>query len=212
MSNAKKTGTSKFLAEDLNDFMNKSQFVKESPKTGKPQKRNKSAAPAIQEDDMSRLMIDQQVSMKKRKISASQGSETPLKVRDTIMQQIESRQQCTDLMLNNLTNIIKQQEAEHTQMKENQDKLEQLTGALLKCIQQSSAAQKQSLKMLWEFHASFKKRYEEMNVLHKAQNEKLTEEIEDDLKNLEQKLVIETKRSGWDNLRKTIFQAMQNDL
>ncbi|XP_061713133.1 uncharacterized protein LOC133521985 [Cydia pomonella] len=212
MSNAKKSSKSKFLAEDLSDFINKSQFVKESPKPGKLQKRNKSAAPVIEEDDMSRLVVDQQVSMKKRKISASQASETPHKVRDTIMQQIESRQQCNDLMLNNLSNIIKQLEGDHTQMKENQDKLEQLTGALLKCIQQSSAAHKQSFKMLWEFHATFKKRYEEMNVLHKAQNEKLTEEIEDDLKNLEQKLIIETKRSGWDNLRKTIFHAMQNDL
>ncbi|XP_047995157.1 uncharacterized protein LOC125233261 [Leguminivora glycinivorella] len=212
MSSSKKSGKSKFLAEDLNDFINKSQFVKETPKTGKPQKRNKSAAPALQEDGMSRLMVDQQVSMKKRKISASQTSETPNKVRDTIMQQIESRQQCNDLMLNNLSNIITQLDADHAQMKENQDKLEQLTGALLKCIQQSSAAHKQSLKLLWEFHATFKKRYEEMNALHKEQNEKLTEEIEDDLKNLEQQLIIETKRSGWDNLRKTIFHAMQNDL
>ncbi|XP_063534175.1 uncharacterized protein LOC134744330 [Cydia strobilella] len=212
MSNAKKTGKSKFLADDLNDFINKSQFLKESPKTGKPQKRNKSAAPAIQEDDMSRLMIEQQVSMKKKKISASQASETPHKVRDTIMQQIKSRQQCNDLMLNNLSNTITKLDADHAQMKENQDKLEQVTGALLKCIQQSSGAHKQSLKLLSEFHDTFKKSYEEMNVLHKAENEKLIEEIEDDLKNLEQKLIMETKRSGWDNLRKTIFHAMQNDL
>ncbi|XP_063533980.1 uncharacterized protein LOC134744191 [Cydia strobilella] len=211
MSNAKKTGKSKFLGDDLNDLINKSQFVKESPKTG-PQKRNKSAAPAIQEDDVSRLMIDQQVSMKKRKISACQASETPQKVRDAIMQQIESRQQCNDLMLNNLSNIITKLDANQAQMIENQDKLEQLTGALLKCIQQSSAAHKQNLKLLWDFHDTFKKRYEEMNVLHKAENEKLSEEIEDDLKNLEQKLIMETKRSGWDNVRRTIFHAMQNDL
>lgn len=47
---------------------------------------------------------------------------------------------------------------------------------------------------------------------HKAESDKLAEELDNDLKNLEQKLVSETKRSGWETLRKTIFHAMQNDL
>lgn len=51
-----------------------------------------------------------------------------------------------------------------------------------------------------------------MNVQHKAESDKLAEELDNDLKNLEQKLVSETKRSGWETLRKTIFHAMQNDL
>lgn len=41
-------------------------------------------------------------------------------------------------------------------MKENEQKLEQLTGALLKCIQQANTAHKQKLKTLKEIHIAFK--------------------------------------------------------
>lgn len=46
---------------------------------------------------------------------------------------------------------------------------------------------------------------------HRMENDKLADELEEDIKNLQKKLVSETKRSGWEQLRKTIFLAMQND-
>lgn len=54
-------------------------------------------------------------------------------------------------------------------------------------------------------------RCEEMEADHKAETDKLAEELEDDIRKLQQKLISETKRSGWENLRRTIFHAMQND-
>lgn len=55
-------------------------------------------------------------------------------------------------------------------------------------------------------------RCEEMETNHKAESEKLADELEEDMNKLQQKLISETKRKQLDNLRRTIFHAMQNDL
>lgn len=55
-------------------------------------------------------------------------------------------------------------------------------------------------------------RSEELETIHKAETEKLADELEEDMNKLQQKLVSETKRKQLDNLRRTIFHAMQNDL
>lgn len=46
---------------------------------------------------------------------------------------------------------------------------------------------------------------------HRAETDKLADELEEDIKKLQQKLISETKRSGWEALRRSIFHAMQND-
>lgn len=54
-------------------------------------------------------------------------------------------------------------------------------------------------------------RCEEMEHDHRAETDKLADELEEDIKKLQQKLISETKRSGWEALRRSIFHAMQND-
>lgn len=60
-------------------------------------------------------------------------------------------------MLKNLSNVMIQLEADCDAMKENEKKLEHLTGAVVKCMQQATAAHKQKLKLLKDIHTSFKK-------------------------------------------------------
>lgn len=50
-----------------------------------------------------------------------------------------------------------------------------------------------------------------MELDQKTETDKLAEELDDDIKRLQQKLISETKKSSWENLRRTIFHAMQND-
>lgn len=52
---------------------------------------------------------------------------------------------------------------------------------------------------------------DEMESKHKIETEKLADQLEEDMNKLQQKLVSETKRKQLENLRKTIFHAMQND-
>lgn len=49
-----------------------------------------------------------------------------------------------------------------------------------------------------------------METDQKLQANKLSNELEQDIEELRQKLISETKRSGWENLRKKIFQ-MESD-
>lgn len=51
-----------------------------------------------------------------------------------------------------------------------------------------------------------------MDMQHKAETNRLADELEDDMNKLEQKLISETKRKQYENLRRTIFHAIQNDL
>lgn len=57
----------------------------------------------------------------------------------------------------------------------------------------------------------YNSRCEEMDVDQKAEMDKLGEELEEDINKLKQKLISETKRSGWETLRRSFIQAMQND-
>lgn len=50
-----------------------------------------------------------------------------------------------------------------------------------------------------------------MEVEHKSQLAQLGEELEEDITKLKEKLVSETKRNGWESLRRSFLQAMQND-
>lgn len=59
-------------------------------------------------------------------------------------------------MIKSLSEALSQLDADYAIMKENEQKLEQLTGALLKCIQQANTAHKQKLKTLKEIHIAFK--------------------------------------------------------
>lgn len=67
------------------------------------------------------------------------------------------RKQGSDNLLKSLSEILSQLEADYNVMKDNEQKLEHLTGALIKCMQQSTNAHKQKLKALNEIHKSFKK-------------------------------------------------------
>lgn len=50
-----------------------------------------------------------------------------------------------------------QLEADCNALKDNENKIEHLTGAVVKCIQQASIAHKQKLKSLKDIYTSFKK-------------------------------------------------------
>lgn len=50
-----------------------------------------------------------------------------------------------------------QLEADCNAMKDNEKKLEHLTAAVVKCMQQTTTAYKQKLKALKDIHVSFKK-------------------------------------------------------
>ncbi|CAG9786069.1 unnamed protein product [Diatraea saccharalis] len=212
MSNLKKTAkTSKFVSGEIKDFINESQFIKESPKSKKMQKRQKNDT--SEEEDIAKLIGHYQTTVKKRKADTNLETckESRQKLLDVMGHQLEARKQGNEGLLHSLSEILTQLEADYNAMKENEQKLEHLTAALIKCIQQSTIAHKQKLKALKEIHTSFKKECEEMENDHRAETDKLADELEEDIKKLQQKLISETKRSGWETLRRTIFQAMQND-
>lgn len=50
-----------------------------------------------------------------------------------------------------------------------------------------------------------------MESNHKTEAENLVDELEYDIQKLQDKLVTETKRSGFESLRRSIFHAMKND-
>lgn len=50
-----------------------------------------------------------------------------------------------------------------------------------------------------------------MEAEQKAEVDKLGNELEEDINKLKQKLISETKRNGWETLRRSFLQAMQND-
>lgn len=52
-----------------------------------------------------------------------------------------------------------QLEGDCNALKENEQRIEHLAGVVLKCVQQTSAAQKHQLNNLKEIHDSFKKQY-----------------------------------------------------
>lgn len=68
-----------------------------------------------------------------------------------------SRKQGTDNLLSSLSELIQQQEADYNMLAENENKLEHLVGAFLKCIQQSTAAARSNAKALREIFDAHKK-------------------------------------------------------
>lgn len=69
------------------------------------------------------------------------------------------RKERSDNLLQSLSEVMSQLEADCNAMKDNEKKLEHLTGAVVKCMQQATAAHKQKLKSLKEIYGSFKKQY-----------------------------------------------------
>ncbi|XP_063825075.1 synaptonemal complex protein 3-like [Ostrinia nubilalis] len=213
MSNFKKSAkASKFVADDISEFINESQFLKDSPKVKKTQKRQRTAE-TNEEEDISKLIGQYQASAKKKKadVSVETCKESRQKLLDVMSHQLDARKHSSDNLLKSLSEVLSQLEADYGVMKDNEQKLEHLSGALIKCMQQATNAHKQKLKALNEIHKSFKKECEEMDHDHKAETDKLADELEDDIKKLQQKLISETKRNGWEALRRSIFHAMQND-
>ncbi|XP_072931869.1 synaptonemal complex protein 3-like [Epargyreus clarus] len=209
MSMIKKSMKSKFVSEDISDFLNESQFLKDSPKTKKTQKRQRTDTV----EEISSIIGQKPTSSKNKKIASNFEvcRETREKLFDVMSGQLESRKRTNDNLLKSLSEVLTSLEADYNALKDNEQKLENLTGAFMKCIQQATSAHKQKLKALKEIHASFQKECQEMEKDHKAETDRLGSELEEDIKKLQQKLISETKRSGWENLRRTIFQAMQND-
>lgn len=64
--------------------------------------------------------------------------------------------------MKSLSEVMTQLEADCNAMKDNEKKLEHLTGAVVKCMQQATTAHKQKLKSLKDIHSSFKKQYENL--------------------------------------------------
>ncbi|CAH1645421.1 unnamed protein product [Spodoptera littoralis] len=208
---SKKGGKSKFLSEDLNELLNESQFLKDSVSNKKITKRQKNDV--TEEESLAKLIGQYQANSKKKKLDVNVEAckESRQKILDVMNNQLETRKEKSNNLLKNLSEVMVQLEVDCNAMKDNEKKLEHLTGAVVKCMQQATTAHRQKLKVLKDIHASFKKQCEEMEMDHKTETDKLAEELEDDIKKLQEKLISETKRSGWENLRRTIFHAMQND-
>ncbi|XP_047529390.1 uncharacterized protein LOC125065672 [Vanessa atalanta] len=209
MSTLKKSAKSKFISEDLSDFINESQFLNDSPKTKKQQKRQRNETA---EKDNTNLSLHASV-IKKKKINEGVEAcgESRQKILNVMSQQLEARKQINENLLKSLSEVLTHFETDYNALKENEQKIEHLTGSFMKCIQQATAAHKQKLRAFKEIHSTFKKECEEMEAEQKAEVDKLGDELEEDINKLKQKLISETKRSGWETLRRSFLQAMQND-
>lgn len=92
MSTFKKTTkASKFIPEDINEFINESQFLKNSPKVKKTQKRQRTDT--NEEEDISKLIGQYQASAKKKKVEASIETckESRQKLIEVMSHQLETR-------------------------------------------------------------------------------------------------------------------------
>ncbi|XP_075973713.1 synaptonemal complex protein 3-like [Anticarsia gemmatalis] len=212
MMASKKAVKSKFVSGDINDLLNETQFLKNSPMNKKISKRQRNDV--TEEEEITNLIGQYQANAKKKKLEVNVEAckESRQKILDVMSHQQEARKDKSDNLLKSLSEVMLQLEADCNAMKDNEKKLEHLTSAVVKCMQQATTAHKQKLKSLKDIYSSYKKQCEEMEMDHRAESDKLAEELEDDIKKLQQKLISETKRSGWENLRRTIFHAMQNDL
>ncbi|XP_050684489.1 uncharacterized protein LOC126979255 [Leptidea sinapis] len=199
----KKSVKSKFVADDISDFLNESHFMKESPTAKKPIKRNKTVCAENSAE---------KIYSKKRSLQETEtNGEARQKLLNTMNRQMESRNELCENLHKNLSEVIAQHEADYNAMKENEQKFEHITNSFMKCMQQATAAHKQKLKAFKEIHAAFKKQYEDLDGVHKMEISKLGDEIHEDIENLKQKLITETRRNGWESMRRSLFQAMQND-
>lgn len=87
----KSTKVSKFVPEDISEFINESQFLKTSPKGKKTQKRQRTDA--NDEEDISKLIGQYQASAKKKKVEASMETckESRQKLLEVMGHQLEAR-------------------------------------------------------------------------------------------------------------------------
>lgn len=67
------------------------------------------------------------------------------------------REQSNTKLLKRLLEVITQIEEDYEVLKDNEQKLEHMTGVLLKCMQQTTNAQKQKLTIIKEIHSSHMK-------------------------------------------------------
>ncbi|XP_013169569.1 PREDICTED: uncharacterized protein LOC106119201 [Papilio xuthus] len=200
----KKSGKLNFMSDDLDE----SNFLKISPKNKKVQKRQRIEA---QEEGNSTANNITAYKKKKNIENKEIGSEPRQKLVNVMNDQILTRKQTYENLLKSLMEVVSNLEADYNVLKENEQKLEHLTGSFIKCIQQATNSHKQKLKSLKEIHGAFKKECEEMEVDHKAETDKLGEELEEDMRKLQENLVSKIKRNEWENLQKTFFQAMRNN-
>lgn len=86
---SKKVGKAKFLTEDINDLINESQFLKDSPKNKKISKRQRND----DEDGIAKLIEQYQINSKKKKLEVNVEAckESRQKILDVMSQQIETR-------------------------------------------------------------------------------------------------------------------------
>ncbi|KAM3961099.1 synaptonemal complex protein 3 [Aphomia sociella] len=213
MSNLKKLKDSKLASEDIDEFLDEAQFLKDSPKPKEKRIQKRNSSETIEEDD--NLISQYQTSAKKRKLKILKTSDGPEESRQKLLhvmsQQLNLRKQSHSNMLNNLSDVMNQLQVDYNAMKDNEQKLEHLTGALMKCIQQAGIAYKQKLKTLKDIHATFKKESEDMDSNHKAETDKLANELKEDIKKIQHKVITETKRNGLEALRRSILQTVENN-
>lgn len=97
MAAAKKNAKSKLISEDVSEFINQSQFLKDSPIPKKTLKRASKNELFEEDDNMSRLIGQYQASAKKKKAESSSETnpESRKKILDLVSNQLEARYLCT---------------------------------------------------------------------------------------------------------------------
>lgn len=91
MKVAKKTDKAKFIPKDLGDFINESQFLRNSPKNKQIQKRQQKSD-NTDEEDISKLIGEyQQAKKKKFDKTSSEHKESRQKLLEAMEQQMEAR-------------------------------------------------------------------------------------------------------------------------
>ncbi|XP_053607183.1 synaptonemal complex protein 3-like [Plodia interpunctella] len=203
------------FTEEIGELLNDSQFLKDSPKEKKIFRRKGNPKPDTNDDEeMSALIGKYQVSAKKRKADTHVGTESPeesrQKLLDVMSRQLHTRKIENEKLLDDIADVLQQLEVDYNAMNDNKQKLEHITGSYMKCLQQATTAYKQKLDALKEIHASFKQQCKETEAKHKAETNELADELDKDMIKLQKKVIAETKQTGLEALRRSIFQAMQN--
>ncbi|XP_041978137.1 uncharacterized protein LOC121732351 [Aricia agestis] len=209
MSNMKKGIKSTFLNEELHDILNESEFFKNSTKNKKQTKRKRSED--IIDKDPAISITPSIPKQKKASDSMENFGELRQKIINIMETQFQTRKSIHENLHKGFTDVLNQMEADYNALKDNQQKLEHLTSSFLKCMQQATAAHKQKLKAFKEVHSAFKKECEEAEIIHKQEINKLEDDLEEDMNRFKEKLISDTKRNGWETLRRSFLQAMQND-
>ncbi|KPJ08791.1 hypothetical protein RR48_07851 [Papilio machaon] len=108
--------------------------------------------------DILTRQADKRSYKKKKNVESKEiGSEPRQKLVNVMNYQILTRKQTYENLLKSLMEVVTNLEADYNVLKENEQKLEHLTGSFIKCIQQATNSHKQKLKTLKEIHGAFKK-------------------------------------------------------